>query len=71
MKEDSDRDYSPEMLQKSLAILRVYRQLADIYHRDLVMQRAIERARDAWFESVEEKDENKFRIMSKSYSVLA
>ena len=71
MNEDSDPDYSPEMLQKSWAILKVYRRLADIHHHYLTMERALERARDAWFESVEEKDENKFLIMSKSYSDLA
>ena len=66
MEEDPDR-YSPEMRRVSWAILKQYRRQAEIYHHDLALQRA----HDAWFESLEEKDENRFFIMSKSYSDLA
>ena len=50
----SDSKYSPLILQKSWQYLKVARQLAQIYHRELLEQRAIDRIRDAWFDSVKE-----------------
>lgn len=53
--EYTDSKYSPLMLQKSWQYLKVSRQLAQIYHRELLEQKAIERIRDAWFDSVKER----------------
>ena len=59
-----DREYSPDLLQMSWNVMKEYRRAAEFFRHELLKQRAIDRCRDAWFESLEEKGENKILITS-------